>query len=197
MTNWKKVLLKVFGFGAGFGIGVALLIATFTWWSARPRGWNARAVTAKASGVTFIDKLDDNLQVRFRYSLTNNTNVEYVLPSPEGDAAFMRVLPDSKSLDRLYSFAWDSSLRIPPKQSVVVTFDTVWAFGSHKPKTSAPDANGFAFELEPRDTFDTRFVQDRLKDIDGFVFFDYGAKYKVELPRDAEHIDREDLKHSF
>jgi hypothetical protein len=89
----------------------------------------------------------------------------------------MRKLPADSSLEKLDGAVWDSTVRIPPHQSVGIIFSVPYRLSEYS--TSAA-------ELGLEDKL-SEFLGRRLRDINGMTFFDYAAKYRIEMPdiRDA------------
>ena len=170
-SAWKKIALRCVSFGAGFAVVVALIAGGLYWQSERPKPWKNRAVTSSIPEVS-VYTTEDGVRFRFQYPFKNNTNIDYVVPSPE-DAALMRREPDDGSLVKLDNVTWDSSLRIPAGQNVNVAFDITYKFS---------DYNTTLAELNAGDKM-TEFWGKRTDNIDGFVFFDYGSHYRIELPK--------------
>jgi hypothetical protein len=180
-SNWRIILLRSAGFGGGFAIVGTLLLGGFMWWNSRPKPWSDSAVTAKPAELLMIQTTNE-LAFRFRYAFTNHTGTEYSLPSAEM-GALMRKLPGNSALDKIDRATWDGTIRIPPNQTIAVTFTVPFRFS---------DYNTSGAEM-PDETL-SKFAGNRLKDIDGLAFFDYGTKYKVEMPRNWDRPKEEEKK---
>ena len=179
MALWKKILLRSAGFGAAFALVLVAVIAAYSYWSERPKQWTSTAITAKPTELSFVSQSDE-LHLRFRYALTNNTKDEYQVVSPDL-GALMKRLPEDSSLDKLEGSAWDGTLRIPPKQTVNVTFDVPLKLSSYKTTSKALNgANPISEEATPEYM---KFVGNRLKEINGLVLLDYTNRYRIELPK--------------
>jgi hypothetical protein len=114
------ILVRSAGFGGGSAIMAALLLGGVIWWSSRPRPWSENAVTAKPTEL-YTRQVDEEVRVEFHYAITNHSNTEYTLPSAES-GALMRHVPNASSVEKLDGATWDTTIRIPPRQSVSVVF---------------------------------------------------------------------------
>jgi hypothetical protein len=179
-NNWKTVLLRAAGFGGGFAIVAVLVLGAIFWWTSRPKQWSDRSITAKPTQL-IMQQTGEELRFEFRYAFTNHTNAEYALPSPDM-GALMRKLPKDGSLDKMDGATWDTTIRIPPQQSIGVAFMLPY---------KSSDYNTSAAELEPEAKL-TQFAGARLKEIDGLVFFDYASKYKVEMPKNWDSPQKQE-----
>ena len=101
----------------------------------------------------------------------------------------MGILSSSGSLTKLEGATWNSDLRIPPKQSVVVNFETIFKYSDyntskaklHSDPNVPSDERDFPPALKA-------FAERRLKEFSGLVFLDYSAKYKIVLPSDWQDL---------
>lgn len=172
MQPWKTILLRAAGLGGGFAIVATIIIGTAIWWSGRPvkpKPMNSHAITAKFSGMAMSVR-EETLHLTVTYGLHNTTDRDYTLPSL---GEMMVVNPENKGLDTVEGITWDSTSRIPPGQTVNLKFDVPYTLSSYN-KTAA-DLTGLQAEVE--------FIKNRLKEIDGFRFFDYSERYEIDLPK--------------
>jgi hypothetical protein len=181
-ARWKTVLLRAAGFGGGFAIVAAILVGGVIWWSNRPKEWSDKSVTAKPTEL-YTRQIDEEVRVEFHYAFTNNTNIEYTLPSAES-GALMRHVPKTSSVEKLDSATWDTTIRIPPHQSVGIVFSVPYRLAE------------FSTSNEELDTADklTEFMGRRLRDINGMTFFDYAAKYRIEMADIIEALPKAETK---
>lgn len=172
MQLWKKILLGAAGFGGGFAVVSAIIFGAILWWSYRPvkpKPMNPNAITAKFSGMAMGIR-EETLHLTVTYSLHNTTDRDYTLPSL---GEMMVVNPENKGLDTFEGITWDTTSRIPLGQTVNLKFDVPYALSSYN-KTAA-DLTDLKAEVE--------FIKNRLKEIDGFRFFDYSERYEIDLPK--------------
>jgi hypothetical protein len=181
-ANWKVILLRCAGVGGGFAIIAALVLGGIVWWSSRPKPWSSSAITAKPTQLG-LQQAGDEVRFEFRYAFTNHTSEEYALPSPEM-GALMRKLPKDGSFEKLDGATWDSTIKIPPNQSINISFLMPYKLA---------DFNMMPPDLD-LDNKLTAFAGRRLNQIDGLAFFDYTAKYKVEMPRNWDQPKESEKK---
>lgn len=182
ITNWKAILLRATGFGGGFAIMAVLLISAVVWWAGRPKAWSENAITAKPTEL-YTHQVDQEVRVDFHYAFTNHTNTEYTLPSADS-GALMRHVPNATSVEKLDGATCDTTIRIPPHQNVSIVFSVPYKLGE------------FGTSNEELDTADklTEFMGRRLRDINGMTFFDYAAKYRIEIPDIVQALPKGDTK---
>lgn len=104
------------------------------------------------------------------YGLHNTTDKDYSLPTI---GELMIVNPENKGLDTIDGATWNSAAIIPPSQTVNLKFDIPYPLSSYN-KTAADLAD---------DKSMVSFIEKRLKEIDGFRFFDYEKRYEIDLPK--------------
>jgi hypothetical protein len=172
MENWKRILLKAAGFGAGAVVALVVCALALFWWSQRPKPWTDSAISAKYTQIT-LEQEGEELHLVFEYALTNHTKNPYTLPSTYS-GALMRRIPSDKSFDKIDGSSWDDTLIIPPGQSFNMKFKVVYKLSeygttSEKLNTYAPSEDHKAFAPEALN----EFTNHRLSAIDGFVFYDY------------------------
>jgi hypothetical protein len=181
MEGWKKVLVHAAGVGAGAVIALVTICGIGYWWMERPKPWTDKAISAKFNELDF-QQVGEQVNFTFQYELQNNTSHEYVVPAP-GVGALMRQMPEKGSYDRIDDSSWNNDLIIPPKQRLNIKFVVPCKFADYN--TSFKELGDSSVEATssadvPKKLLE--FVDHRLKEMDGFVFFDYGKKYIVRLP---------------
>jgi hypothetical protein len=53
--DWKRILLRAAGFGAGFALSLALILGVALWYESRPKPpkpWDAKTIRAEYDHVT-------------------------------------------------------------------------------------------------------------------------------------------------
>lgn len=172
MDNWKEIILKTAGFGGGFAVAAGILLGAAVWWSARPikpKPMNSHAIVGTFSGME-MQVRGDAMHLKVTYGLHNTTYKDYSVPAI---GELMIVNPENKGLDALEGCTWDSSTTIPPGQTVNLKFDIPYPLSEYNMKTA---------DLTD-DKAMVNFIEKRLKEIDGFRFFDYGNRYEIDLPK--------------
>jgi hypothetical protein len=96
----------------------------------------------------------------------------------------MRHVPNASSVEKLDGASWDTTIRIPPHQSVGIVFSVPYRLAE------------FSTSNEELDTADklTEFLGRRLRDINGMAFFDYAAKYRIEMQDIREALPKAEAK---
>jgi hypothetical protein len=185
MNNWKRVALWGASIGAGTVLAASLVLGIAYWWSNRPPKpavWSDSAITAKFTTIT-LQNLHDEIRVSYQYALTNHTQFPYSLPGA-GLGSLMRRIPENKALDRFDDGAWDSGLVIPPGQTFNVKFNVTYKLSDYN--TTPADLEKYAPGEDakgPSRAF-VNFMNKRLAEADGLVFFDNDKHYRIDLPRD-------------
>ncbi len=171
--GWKKWFWRSAGFGAGLAVVLVLSAGIFIWWSSlvkRPKPWNTSTIKGTYTVLTAQVRGDD-LHFTFTYGLNNPTDTDYYLPdSIAGE--LMKRLPGGKGFQKLNASSWGERVIVPAKQTVNVEFDV---------PIHLEDFNKKAADLES-DADLSKFINRRLSDMDGLVFFDYTHRYRIDLP---------------
>jgi hypothetical protein len=172
MEDWKRIVLRAAGFGAGFAVAVGIVVGVALWWSTRPvkaKPMNSHSIVGSYSGMG-MQVRGDAMHLTVTYGLHNTTDKDYSLPTI---GELMIVNPENKGLDSLEGFTWDSTTIIPAGQTANLKFDIPYPLSSYN-KTAADLTD---------DKVMVDFIEKRLKEIDGFKFFDYGNRYEIDLPK--------------
>jgi hypothetical protein len=93
-TGWRKIVLKAFGFGAGFTLVLIAVVGFLFWYSTKPRPpqpWNSHAVTA---AYEFVSTDKEKNQLVFVYTIQNNTNEDYRLSDGSEVDIFERLISE-------------------------------------------------------------------------------------------------------
>ncbi len=188
METWKRIVLWGLSIGVGIALTLSLIGGAAMWWSNRlptPPVWTDRAITAKATSLTLSNGKDE-VDVNFEFALTNHTNIPYSLPAVES-GSLMRRMPEDGTLDKFENGKWDSTLLIPPGQTFNVKFSVVYRLSDYG--TTTAELEKFAPNEDTTKTATKAladFMNRRLSEIDGLVFFDYTEHFRIELPRNWE-----------
>jgi hypothetical protein len=184
MKDWQKVFLRAAGVAAGATIALAAIALALYWRAELPKQWSEKAVTAQLNALIF-QQVGEGIHFTIRYALTNATDHDYVLP--KAAATLMSKSTENGALSRLEGATWPTDLTIPAKQRVEVGFVVPYEFADYN--TSAEElygekGAGSGGDGKPLDASKElmKFVGDRLKQINGLVFFDFVNRYKIVLP---------------
>src|SRR5258708_19900904 len=82
--SWKRLFIKVAGFGAGFALMSAILVGVFIWYVNRPKPpkeWDHSSITAE---YDYLQVLTKNKHISFGYILVNHTNQDFRIESKDG-----------------------------------------------------------------------------------------------------------------
>jgi hypothetical protein len=177
----KKIAIRSAAFGVTFALTLALIIGGFLWWSSRPKSWSTEAITA--GKPHFEMESGDVITFRIQYPLTNHTKRDYIIPG-SSNGALMFKRSDDGSLLKVEDATWDDKVRIPSGQTVNETFLYKVKLSDYNTSLaeltrSGKDSSGISPDL-------SKFLEKRMDEIAGFVFFDYLESYKVDMPRDWE-----------
>lgn len=178
-VQWKRMLIRSAGFGAGFAIATVVLLGGLYLWSIHPKAWTTDTITAGKPTLNMEGAEPITFHVRF--PVTNHTGHEYLVPGPPS-GSFLTKRAEDGTLLKVDDATWDEGLRIPPGQTVNVTF--TW-------KVKESDYNTTYAELtaiKPADGSISpgldKFITTRMDEWAGFVFFDYLDNVKIDMPRD-------------
>src|ERR1700679_3902588 len=111
--NWKRVLLRASGFGAGWGIVWLLGAIAFAWWSARPpreKPWDAHALIVGGKNQLSAQVRGEVFNVEPKCSFKNTTLHDYRLPEL---GTLMLVSPENGALERVEGATWQQGTLIP------------------------------------------------------------------------------------
>lgn len=184
----KRVFIRAAGFGAGVVLALVVCAGTLYWWSQRPKPWSDTAITGKYADIRLYQQ-GEEIHLSFEYSLTNHTKTSYSLPTTSS-GALMRRIPKENSFDKFESGSWDDSLAIPPGQSFDMKFNVAYMLSEYgttsaELSTYAPGEDRKAAAPEALN----KFMNRRLSEVDGLVFYDYVNHYRIELPRNWDLKD--------
>lgn len=180
MENWKRIVLRAAGFGAGAALTAAIIIGLLVWWNgrpAKPKPMNTRAITATFAGMEAGTR-GEVFYLTVTYGLRNNTVRDYQLPSV---GQFMIVNPENKGLDTVDGVKWDSTDIIPPGQTVNMKFEIPYQLSDYD-LSSADLASTGKGDSAPSDKF-VAFANKRIKGTNGFRFFDNTQRYEIDFPK--------------
>lgn len=192
MVGWKRVLLIAAGFGGGFAVVLASIVAGWAWYQSRPekpKPWDAKAIIATFD-YPDTESGEPEGPVGFRpdmlvlyYTLENTTDVDY--HSPQEQLEVDGRLKREKSLTGGSLVTLDKEpVFIPAKQrrrfSVHVHYPVKETFGP-EPKTKE--------ETRKRWMLIAGYMKKEYSNLDGFVVFDSTNRYQINLPNGWDNLD--------
>jgi|SRR5215831_37549 len=168
--NWKKI-----SFAAGL---IVLLLAggIAGGWYARSRAskappgvWNANAIAVSYAGLHVQQADASNAVIAFLYDLDNRSGADYRLPAT-GDLIVMARLKSTDSLSPESQYHLASAAFLPAGNRTRITLQTTVPF-------EWPAQMDAAAQAQFREVLNRS-----ISDIAGFVLFDSGTHYQIELP---------------
>ena len=131
--------------------------------------WNSHAVEGTFTGVRVREIDPSKSEVEFLYDLDNKTDTDYQL-AKGSTVVIMSRLKSSGSLSSEGQVALGSSAFVPARNRTRIELGVTRAF-------DWPARMDIDSQLRIR-----QLVAAELADLDGFVLFDQGARYQIELP---------------
>ena len=176
-ASWKRSVLRAIGFGVGLAAGLVLLSAGVYWLTQRPQPWSTTAITAGPPELSMAT--GEIITFKVRYPLTNHTKADCTLPvSPTGVLFFKK--SDDGSLLKVDDATWDGALTIPPGQTIDARFEYQVKLSDYDTSLDKADLR---YEEWRHKSELSKFLNRRLQEVAGFVFFDYQNRYNIDLPR--------------
>ncbi|MFP5230079.1 MAG: hypothetical protein ACLGXA_20875 [Acidobacteriota bacterium] len=150
---------------------VALTVAGWMAWRHWEDGrWDNQAIAAQFKDFTVQRQNERDVHLLLRYRLTNATRTPYQLAPPQ-HGVLMRRVPEG-DLEEIDSVVWEPIV-IPAGKTADAEFDVTLP--------SAQDAAGTTPAPDDQDLKD--FANHELAHMQGLVFFDYGKRYWIDLPK--------------
>jgi hypothetical protein len=175
LSGWRRVLLKAFGFGAGFALVGIMAVSAWVWYSDRPKPpqpWNTHAVTATYEFVT-TDK--EKNHVVFVYTLENKTKEDYRLRDKSEVDIFHRLLSEKSIFRSGEQPQIHFPLFVPASGRTTVSIEDHLEYSGPK---SSDDDSGKEFRADVQE-----FVKAKHGNLGGFVLFDQIHRYQIEFPK--------------
>ena len=172
ISSWRNIFFRAAGFGVGFAVTLLLGIATWSYFSSlpkEPKPWNTNAIKSTFSELTV--STGDRLVANFQYILENTTPYDYNLPT-DIEAAFIQ-LPKTKGLIKDHEISWDKGAFVPKDQKIAVTINLTYDYSEY-----SFSQNEIA-DLEKL----SQFMNNRLREIDGFVILDKQTSYQINFAK--------------
>ena len=157
------ILLRVFVWGVGFGVGAAIVLVAWIHYEDTPKRWNTRALIVKNAKAEAFVQMDNQLKESsngtiFTVDVENSTESDVNLDQG------VRLMQANKGTGALHSslLKLDGSYFIPAHHVVSVSLD---------------NADLCAADTNNRECFNRYFG-----DQQSIVIFDDALKYEVEIP---------------
>lgn len=160
MKGWMAVatvvLLSVVGWAA------------WRYWQDGP--WNNRAISAEFRDMIVQRQNDKDVHLLLHYKLRNATHKDYRLASPQLGVLMWRAAEGE--MQEIDSVVWEP-VAIPAGKTVEAEFDVTLASAEDWTREDSNHSDGELKELADQE----------LSRMEGLVFFDYGKRYWIDLPR--------------
>ena len=177
MNPWLKVFLRASGFGAGAVVAAAVAIGAWSYIASlpeKPKPWDREAI--KATFADLFANTGDKIVTTFRYTLENKTKSDYYFPD-DAKSAFV-VLSEGKGLSQQDEIAWGRGAYLPSGQKVSMSFQLTYDYNESYPKKESDNLDKLS-----------KFMNRRLKEVDGFVVLDKKNRYEIVFPKGWQDTD--------
>jgi len=175
LSGWQRVLLKPFGFGAGFALLCAVVVGGLVWYSRRPKppqAWNTQAITATYDYVT--TKGEQN-RIVFVYTLQNNTQEDYRIDSESEVDVFHKLVSQNSiyhTVNKRPEIAFPIFVPAGGRTTLVIGYESEYSGA----KINGDDQKKYRADVQ-------EFVKTKHPNLGGFVLFDQIHRYEIELPK--------------
>lgn len=165
--EWKRLAVRTFSFGLGFGLVIAVLIVANLIYKhyEETRPWTS-PMRATFTGLQ-IRQPAGMINIEFDYAIENPSNKDYRIPA--GSAILMR-LPNGNGYagNEQAHVSLKNDTFVPSKQKVNIR--VLWSLRSED------------YTLPSEDSKVTLFADRMLTGNDGFAIFDHDNRFRTELP---------------
>ena len=180
--GWKNGLIKSAGFGAGFALTLAAIVALGFWYVSRPKPlkpWNKTAITAE---FLELGTSEEEGTINLWYTLTNSTDADYRIDNVT-DITTAGLTRDD---DALYAFnqgvSFDVPLIVPARRKTEVMLHLRVPSSRLTIADDASDADVAAYKTSVR-----ALLRSEYANMKGLVVMDEGPRYEIDFPlADAE-----------
>ncbi len=190
MEGWKKLAIRAAGFGGGFAVIAGSIICVIVWMShkqEKPKPWNSTAITATYKALRTTGGEKNSLE--FVYILQNNTDLDYrVTNESQVLLGYLDHDGNSLSFDKQDMLKIEPPLLVPAKSKVFIIVD-LNVQTDMKANLRASDDVQYDWETKL-----SRFVDDTLPGVDGFVMMDSLNRYQVKFPNGWTIRGKESLR---
>lgn len=156
---------------------VLVLAGWMAWRNWEDGRWNDRAIAAQCTGFIVQRQNQRDVHLVLHYNLTNATQKTYRLAAPPLGVIMQRV-PEG-DLQALDLAVWDP-IAIPAGKTVAAVFDVPLAGVKD---VDNPEENPDTSDETLSDQALQAFANRQLSRIRGLVFYDYGRRYSIDLPK--------------
>ena len=181
ISGWKKLAVRSFFGGVGIAVALAIISGVLIWYHnrpERPKPWNTGALKAQFDTMEFTvgsSKDVEGYPTFFYYNLRNDTDKTY--PFNGSTLTVMAVLTDGNALSKEFGHyqlgtgTVDGPAFIPPNGTARISVHVSYRFPDEFTQADKADAKKIVTTLN-----------NRLKELSGFVVFDEQNHYRIDLP---------------
>jgi hypothetical protein len=172
--DWKRIVLRSAGFGAGFALCLAFILGVTLWHQSRPKppkAWDTKTIQAEYDRTTDQETSD----IKFRYFVKNNGLEDYRI----SDAALVQLAVKMEKgqltpFNRVVSIETPIFIPAGQKTMVFIKMKTGTRF-QHQLPEHPTDVDEEQYR---------KFVIDYLNgtQIAGFVLFDEAERIEIDFP---------------
>jgi hypothetical protein len=178
----KKMMVRAAWIAAGVcSLAVVLLAVEFHRsgsTSAAPNSWNSGAIHGTLAAVRVRELDPAHAAVIFFYDLENRTDSDYRLSSGP-NVVIMSRLQSGGILSSDQQITLDAAAFVPAKNRTRIALEITHGF-------EWPAQRDAAAEKQLR-----QFVVDQVSGLEGFVLFDQGTRYQIELATSTPELQTE------
>jgi hypothetical protein len=171
MNPWLKIFLRASGFGAGAVVAAVLAIGAWFYITSildKAKPWDRETISAMFADLYVTP--GDQIVTTFRYTVENKTKKDYNFPE-DPKSAFV-ILPEGKGLSQEENISWSHGAYLPSGQKMALSFQLTYEYNESYPKKDRDNSDKLA-----------RFMDRRLKEVDGFVILDKAKRYEIIFPK--------------
>ena|SRR5258708_33335875 len=194
MVGRKILVLRAAGFGGGFAVVMAAIVAGWVWYQgrpAKPKPWDPKAIVATfdypdtESGEPEEPNGFRPETIILYYTLENTTGIDYYLPPREQ-------LEVDGRLQREKSLSRSSNLVTLDKEQVFIPAKQRKRFGLH---LHYPVTENFGPDPKTKEEYRKKwkliadYMKKEFSNLDGLVVFDSTNRYQINLPNGWGNID--------
>jgi hypothetical protein len=177
MIDWRRTVFASFSWGAGFAIGLSMIIGIVLWYQQQPKPWDKNAITTT---YDYVDIQDNTRHIYFYYVLQNNTALDYSI-NQASEVVILAKLEEQKSLSGAKQddiLTIEHPIFLPAKQRLRlgILLKYPYAGPGLKADASRDERKEFRKKLEG-------FIRKEMGNLNGFVLFDEKKHYEIDFPK--------------